>query len=198
MQLFVYRTTQIFYKILFKTIFPLKAYWLDGFEMPAGPVILAGNHSSLLDGPTVVSAFPRVIHFLVEQSVQTWPVVRKFLPHLPIVIIDQKHPKKALITAAKALREGKSICIFPEGKLTEDGNMNPFQPGIFLIQSLYPEAPIIPFAIKDGYKRWAFQKWPRPGKFSIRFGHPIAYDDSLEHDEKPERLQSVISALLEH
>ena len=65
------------------------------------------------------------------------------------------HPKhqdeviynKAFSDISDALKEGKMVCIFPEGKLTKDGKINEFKAGIETILAQDP-VPVIPFALK--------------------------------------------------
>jgi 1-acyl-sn-glycerol-3-phosphate acyltransferase len=194
----LYRLIRIFYRILFRVVFPLRVTWPEGFQFPKGPVILAGNHTGLLDGPMLIRAvpFPRVVHFMIEIGVLDWPIIGGPIRHLPVVIIDQKKPKKALVIAAKALKAGKTIAIFPEGKLTQDGELNEFHPGVFLIQSLAPDVPILPFALEGGFKAWPDAGMPRPGRVAVHFGDLIPYNPDLKHDEKAEALKQVVAALL--
>ena len=140
--------------------------------------------------------FPRVIHFLIELSVLEWPLVGRLIRHLPVVVIDQKSPKRALMIAAKALKAGKSIAIFPEGKLTEDGELNAFLPGVFLIQSLVPEVPVLPFALEGGFQAWPYGGWPRCRRVAVHFGEPQAYDSQRSHTEKAQALQDTVRELL--
>ncbi|MCP4686971.1 MAG: MFS transporter, partial [Desulfobacterales bacterium] len=48
---------------------------------------------------------------------------------------------------ARALEEGDLVCIFPEGKLTRTGDLNPFRPGVEKIIRRTP-APVIPLALR--------------------------------------------------
>ena len=46
-----------------------------------------------------------------------------------------------------ALAQGELVCIFPEGKITDDGQMNPFKPGVKRILKRNP-VPIVPLALR--------------------------------------------------
>ena len=82
---------------------------------------------------------------------------------------------------AEELRAGEVVCIFPEGKITKTGEMNPFKAGIERILRETP-VPVIPMAVdglwgsffsrKDGP---AFQKLPRRfrARINLRIGKPI-------------------------
>ena len=89
--------------------------------------------------------------------------------------------ERAFRKIAEELREGEIVCIFPEGKLTADGQMNPFRPGIERILAETP-AKVVPMALdglwgsmfsrKDGP---AMKKMPRRVRAKIRLsiGEPL-------------------------
>jgi 1-acyl-sn-glycerol-3-phosphate acyltransferase len=55
--------------------------------------------------------------------------------------------ERAFAAAADALREGEIVGIFPEGKLTETGELNPFRPGVVQIVEAVP-CPVVPLALR--------------------------------------------------
>ena len=63
----------------------------------AGAVILAGNHTSFLDGPLIVGLSPRPVHFLVKQELFVGPL-GPILVGLGQIPIDRKNPDRAAIT----------------------------------------------------------------------------------------------------
>jgi 1-acyl-sn-glycerol-3-phosphate acyltransferase len=54
---------------------------------------------------------------------------------------------RAFAEVAQALRNGEIIGIFPEGKLTNTGELNPFRPGIQQIVDTTP-VPVVPLALR--------------------------------------------------
>jgi 1-acyl-sn-glycerol-3-phosphate acyltransferase len=54
---------------------------------------------------------------------------------------------RAFAEAAQALRDGEIVGIFPEGKLTETGELNPFRPGVQQMVATTP-VPVIPMALR--------------------------------------------------
>ena len=80
-----------------------------------------------------------------------------------------------------AVDAGELICIFPEGQITRDGELNPFRPGVLTLVNSKP-APVIPMALRGlwgslfsrkGGK--AFFKFPRRlfAKIDLVVGTPI-------------------------
>jgi 1-acyl-sn-glycerol-3-phosphate acyltransferase len=60
---------------------------------------------------------------------------------------DAAMKDRAFADAAKALAAGEIVCIFPEGKLTETGDINPFRPGVQQMVATTP-VPVIPMALR--------------------------------------------------
>jgi 1-acyl-sn-glycerol-3-phosphate acyltransferase len=122
----------------------------------ASPYILAGNHTGYLDSLILVAASPKMMWFLMARSVYDWPLIGRMLRLLPNILpINQQSPRSALNSATQLLNDGESLVIFPEGKLTRDGKMNPFKRGVLRIQE-QSQRPIIPFTIKGGFKAWGW------------------------------------------
>src|SRR5206468_1220745 len=59
---------------------------------------------------------------------------------------DPQMKDRAFAQAAAALAAGEIVGIFPEGKLTETGELNPFRPGIQQMVATTP-VPVVPLAL---------------------------------------------------
>ena len=66
---------------------------------------------------------------------------------IPISASNRTSIRRAFNDVEKALSEGHIVCIFPEGRLTSDGEMNEFMRGIDIILRRSP-VPVIPMALK--------------------------------------------------
>ena len=53
---------------------------------------------------------------------------------------------RAFAEAAEALRAGEIVGIFPEGKLTDTGELNPFRPGVAQMLAT-TSVPVVPMAL---------------------------------------------------
>jgi 1-acyl-sn-glycerol-3-phosphate acyltransferase len=107
--------------------------------------------------------------------------------------------EKAYVDIAQALHEGELVCIFPEGKLTSTGEINPFKGGIRKILERSP-VPVIPMALRglwgslltrsDGnpFER-SFRRGPL-SRLSLVVGQPVAPAQAT-----PESLQAQVAAL---
>jgi 1-acyl-sn-glycerol-3-phosphate acyltransferase len=156
-------------KLLFSFQIEGRKQWRD---IP-GPVILAGNHAGILDGPMVLSSFECPFAFLLSEVVFTWGLIGKLMPFANIIPIQVGMPRQGLKAALRQLSRGHSLCIFPEGKLTCDGELNALNAGVALLQEK-SQVPIIPFAIRGGFEAWPIDQFlPRLMPVSICYGEPI-------------------------
>jgi hypothetical protein len=55
--------------------------------------------------------------------------------------------ERAFTEAAEALRAGEIVCIFPEGRITDTGELSPFRPGLQRILEQAP-VPVVPMALR--------------------------------------------------
>lgn len=175
-----YQLLRGFLKIILKIWFQLKVTGLENIPSER-KIILAGNHSSLMDGVVVMAAYPRRVYFLASERIfygHTFSFLVRHLGFIPV----KKGPanKEALQEAINLLERKRAICIFPEGKITEDGNLAEAKAGVAVLAQK-GEATILPFAIEGAYEAWPVkQKKPKAFPVEIRFGKPIK-----EFGEKP-------------
>jgi long-chain acyl-CoA synthetase len=134
-------------------------------RLPAsGPVILAPNHQSYLDGLFLTGALPFFVlrrTFVVGASEYFETRSARWLAKLAnIVPVD---PDANLVTAMQAcasgLRSNHVLLLFPEGERSIDGEVRPFRKGAAIL-SAYLNVPIVPIAV-DG----PFALWPRSRPF---------------------------------
>lgn len=79
-----------------------------------GPVLLAANHTGLVDGPLVLGVAPRPVHMIVKDSLFHGPVgvILRAAGQIPV---DRENPRASLTTASAVLRRGGVVGVFPEG-----------------------------------------------------------------------------------
>jgi 1-acyl-sn-glycerol-3-phosphate acyltransferase len=117
-----------------------------------GPAVLVCNHVSYMDALLIIGACRRPVRFVIYE-----PIYRIFLLHFifraarAIPIASQRtNPvglKVAFDEISKALEAGEVVCIFPEGQLTQNGQVDGFKPGIERIIRRNP-VPVVPLALK--------------------------------------------------
>ena len=153
--------------------------------LQTGPVILASNHQSYLDPPLAGTAVNRAIFYLARNTLLKVPVLGWLLPKLNVIPVDQDGgDRSALKALIRTLKAGHGILVFPEGARTEDGNLQPAQPGVgFIIAKTL--APVVPMRIFG-----AHEAWPRGGSLHLRpitvvVGEPMYFSEAdLEPKDK--------------
>ena len=149
------------FPLLFRPTIIGKEYIID-----SGPLILAGNHTNILDCLLLMTCTKRNIHFLAKQEL--WKGPKKIIfNNLGLIPVNRKQKDhRALEEARNYLSSQKVICIFPEGTIEKEKNvLLPFKMGAIKLAK-DTGTKIIPFAIKGDYK--LFSK-----NLTITFGSPI-------------------------
>ena len=123
-----------------------------------GAAILVCNHVSFIDPVLLMAASPRPIYFVMDHRIFKMPVLGwMFKLAKAIPIASQKEDpaiyEAAFEAAAKVLREGDLLCIFPEGGITKDGMLQPFKGGIMKILGNAKRdgltVPVVPMALTN-------------------------------------------------
>jgi long-chain acyl-CoA synthetase len=165
---------------------------LEGLE---GPVVFAANHQSHLDTPVILMALPArwryrtavamakeffTPHFFPAQhSRRAWAtsslnyyLASMFFNAFPLPQ-REAGARQTLRYIGALLAEGESLLIFPEGKRTQHGEINPFRAGIGMIGARLG-VPVVPVRIV-GVDRVLHQSWKmaRPGPVRVTFGAPM-------------------------
>lgn len=110
----------------------------------AGPVILASNHTAVLDGPVLSTAAPRPVHTLIKKEMFQGPagVVLRGIGQIRVdrQAVDPAAVKRALA----ALHRGDVVGLFPEGTRCA-GEFGAIKPGVAYF-ALCTGAPVVPVA----------------------------------------------------
>jgi 1-acyl-sn-glycerol-3-phosphate acyltransferase len=122
-------------------------------NIPAqGAAVVVCNHVSFVDALVISAACPRPIVFVMDHRIFKMPVLSfvfrtgKAIPIAP-AREDPKLLDEAYDRVAKALAEGELVGIFPEGRITDTGELYPFRGGVARIVERTP-VPVIPMALK--------------------------------------------------
>src|SRR6266705_2064482 len=137
--------------LLVHTVYRLEKSGLEHIP-ESGPAVLVCNHVSYVDPLVIAAACPRPVRFVMDYQIFKIPVLNfVFRTGRTIPIAPAREDPEALERAyeeiAQALEQGDLVAIFPEGKITYDGNLNPFRPGVSRIIERTP-VPVIPLALR--------------------------------------------------
>jgi 1-acyl-sn-glycerol-3-phosphate acyltransferase len=117
-----------------------------------GPVLLVSNHVSFMDALVIGGSVRRPVRFVMDHSIFRIPVlgfIFRTARAIPIAPAreDPEALQKAFDRIDAELADGEVVCIFPEGKLTRDGEMSEFKRGVEKILERRP-VPVIPMALR--------------------------------------------------
>ena len=175
---------------------------IDAERIPTeGAAVLVCNHVSYVDAIVIGAASPRPIRFVMDHRIIKLPRLGWiFRTARAIPIAPAKEDpwlmEKAYVDIAQALHEGDLVCIFPEGRLTHDGEINQFKGGIAKIIER-SKVPVIPMALRGLWGHVlsrngenVFQRAFRNGlrsRLALAVGLPVP-----PHDVTPEGLQKQV------
>jgi long-chain acyl-CoA synthetase len=178
----------------------------------SGPALFVGNHASYLDAPVAFRALPGRIRHRVATAMATepfdplfttgggrWQRARQRLRYALAVLAFNAFPlpraagfRASLAYAAELVDRGHDVLVFPEGRMSPDGRLQPFRGGIGLLATRLG-VPVVPFRI-DGLHAVlpAEARWPRRGPVRVRFGEPLRIDADAEPAAVVTRLERAV------
>ncbi len=149
-------------------------------NLPArGPYIIAANHASHLDSLLVAANLPGTIwRQLVCLAAKEWfhtPVLGWLARAGAAIPIDRQGAcnLSSLHEAMDRLRSGLNLLVFPAGRRSRTGEVEPFKPGVGFL-SFETGAPVVPLYLGGTFEilpRW--RRIPSLHPISIRIGAPL-------------------------
>jgi 1-acyl-sn-glycerol-3-phosphate acyltransferase len=154
-----------------------------------GPVILAANHVSNLDGVLlggwVIPRVSRRIHWLGKKEMFGVPIMGTVVRNYGVHPVDRSGADiEAFRTAQGILEAGQALLIFPEGTRSRDGSLQKPRDGLAML-ALRTGATIVPIGVSDTDKVWPRDRKPRPwpgGHVTVRIGTPFRVSDEIPAD----------------
>lgn len=143
---------------------------------PGRPYIFMPNHASMVDIWAVLIAIPASFRFMAKKQLSRIPLFGWAMSAGRFIFIDRQNglaARRSMDEAARRIRAGQSVVIFPEGTRTRDGRLLPFKKGGFHL-AVNSGAAIVPVAIRgsrDVMPRGA--ALIRAGAVSVEVGEPI-------------------------
>ena len=137
--------------LLIHSVYRLEKSGLENIP-ESGPAVLVCNHVSFVDALIIAAACSRPARFVMDHSIFRIPVLNfvfrtgRAIPIAPA----RDNPdllEKAYDEIARALEAGDIVCIFPEGRITDTGEIYPFRSGIKRIVDRTP-VPVVPLALR--------------------------------------------------
>ena len=157
-------------------------------NIPDEPALFIGNHRSYFDILLTYSRCKKPMGYIAKKEMRRYLTLTLWMRRIYCLFLDRDDPKeglKTILTAIEYIKEGISICVFPEGTRNEgeELSMMPFKDGAFKIATK-TGCPIIPIAIHNSAEIFeAHSPKIRPCKVVVEYGDPI-YPEQLSKEEK--------------
>ena len=123
-----------------------------------GPAVVVCNHVSFMDPILLSGCIRRPMRFVMYYRIFQIPLLRLFFDNMRAIPIAGAMENEQLMNEAfervdEALAAGNIVCIFPEGGITRDGEVQRFRPGIEKIIARRA-VPVVPVALGRLWGSW--------------------------------------------
>lgn len=153
------------------------------------PVLYVGNHRSFFDILLTYSRCPRLTGYVSKDSMKKIPLLSTWMERLHCLFLNRTDIKEGLKTILKGIEQiknGISMCIFPEGtrnKNDDETEMLPFKEGS-LKMAEKTGCPIITMSMNNTAEIFE-NHFPRirPCHVILEYGEPI-YPKELSKEDK--------------
>jgi len=176
----------------------VRAEGLENLRDLEGPVLFASNHQSYFDGPSILMAMPSKWRYRVGIATRKEFFDAHFHPRqhgfgawftntlnyvlaslfFNIFPLPQREAgaKQALEYIGDLATDGWSTLIFPEGRMTDAGEIRNFQPGVGMMAARLgiKVVPVRITGLDKVLNRTAH--FPTPGRVTVRFGQALTFD----------------------
>ncbi|MGA8205942.1 MAG: MFS transporter [Woeseiaceae bacterium] len=176
--------------ILINLFYRLRPVGLDNVP-DKGPAIVVCNHVSYMDPILLAGSVRRPMRFVMYYRIFHIPLLRYFFEHMRAIPIagameDEQLLREAFDRVDEELAAGNVVCIFPEGGITRDGEVQRFRRGIEKVLARRP-VPVVPIALGRLWGSWFSRRKgggvrKMPGRLfarvRIRAGQPVPAADA--------------------
>jgi 1-acyl-sn-glycerol-3-phosphate acyltransferase len=141
------------------------------------PQVYVVNHLSALDIPLIYACLPFQFRILAKKELFRYPFMGWHLRRsgqIPVVLENPKASVRSLNRAVAALKEEKSLVVFPEGGRSPDGQLQTFMGGAFFA-AIRAQVEIIPMALVGTFEMLKMNTWHiKPVPLYLLVGEPIS------------------------
>ncbi len=180
------RMVQWAFRVIYK-ICGVKLTILGQENIPKDEAVLyVANHNSYFDIIISYSLCPGLTGYVAKDSIEKVPLLNIWMRRLYCLFINRDDMKQSLKTILKGIeyiKQGISICIFPEGTRGDSENMSPFKEGSLKMAEKTGCA-IVPIAISNTRNIiYSHMPFVTPTHVILEYGKPI-YPKELPKEEK--------------
>jgi len=164
-----------------------------------GGVLVLSNHQADIDPVAVQLACPRPIYFMAKSELWDMKFVRTFLNWFHAFPVRRGEPDKGAIRkAVDLLKSGEVVCVFPEGELSETGELLPLKPGVALIVRM-AQVPVICLGIQGTRRIMPYGSMiPRPAFHMVTatWGEPHIFSKEDDTEKMLSWVEGQLKSLL--
>ena len=169
-------------------------------KIPDGAVLYICNHRGFFD---TITTYPQVkgpTGYVAKKDILYAPLLNVWMILLHCQFLDRKKPRSGmdmLLKSIELIKQGISICIFPEGTRNRDPestDLLPFHAGSFKIATK-TGCPIVPITVINANKVWEDHfPWMHGKNMVIEYGDPIYTADLSKEELKavPDTVHDII------
>jgi 1-acyl-sn-glycerol-3-phosphate acyltransferase len=167
------------------------------------PQVFAANHASAMDVPVLYMQLPVQFRIAANKNLFDYPFMGWHLRRSGQIAIDRTSmisTVKSFVRSVPGLRRNMNVLIFPEGRRSLDGNVQPFFRGAFYL-AVKAQVPIVPLAIIGTYEMLPMNTYHiMPRRIELRVGEPIptAGLKSQDVESLSVRVKDEIEKMLNH
>ncbi|MBM7071121.1 MFS transporter [Shewanella sp. 202IG2-18] len=144
-----------------------------------GAAVIVCNHVTYMDALIIMGVSTRPTRFVMDKSISEMPLLKYLFRHAGVIPIcsprqcEQTY-NQAFESIHQAIQNDELVCIFPEGRLTPNGEIGEFRPGINKILERDP-VPVVPMALQGLWGSYFSHKGghaltTRPKRFWSKIG----------------------------
>lgn len=157
--------------VLVRALYRLKIRGVEQHVPDEGPALIVCNHVSYMDALILAASIPRPVRFVMYHKIFNIPVMSFIFRTAKAIPIagaqeDPELMQRAFDAIDQALAEGEIVGIFPEGKLTKDGEIAPFKSGMEHVLAKRP-VPVVPMALRGMWSSMWSHRDNRMGRLRV-------------------------------
>jgi 1-acyl-sn-glycerol-3-phosphate acyltransferase len=190
--------------LLVRVLYRLRVLGVEEYVPDEGPALIVCNHVSYMDALILAASIPRPVRFVMYHKIFDIPVMRFIFRTARAIPIAGAREDPALMQRAfeaidQALAEGEIVGIFPEGKLTRDGEIAAFKSGMERVLAKR-SVPVVPMALRGMWASMWSHRDNRMGRMRVprrfRAHVDVVAGAAVDgHGATAERLEAKVRAL---
>ncbi|UCG47459.1 MAG: 1-acyl-sn-glycerol-3-phosphate acyltransferase [Phycisphaerales bacterium] len=179
-----YEICRVGCRIFCFAFFPMRVYGVENIPRK-GPLILASNHQSYMDPVFCGLRVRRHLSYLARESLfGNWFFAWLIRSLNAIPLRRDEADMAAVRKVLSKLKEGRGVCLYPEGTRTYDGRVEAFKPGLGLL-CRRGGAAVVPVLIDGAYECWPrHQKMFKRGPVTVTYGRAVTAEQAREMGDK--------------